>query len=787
MCSEIKKRYFVLLLITSIIVFLLFCGTGAAAGGPVHNISGINYSTIQAAINAASDGDTIYVDSGMYQENVVVNKTGLIFIGNDTGAGMPVVDAMQADHAFNITADGVTLDWFNVTNATGSGMSGFFLNSNNTKILNNTANLNRYGIYLDSSSNNTLTNNNANDNTDTGIRMISSGDNTLNNNNASSNAATDIYLYDSSNNTLTGNIVRGSGGLGIHIESSSNNTLISNIASNNMATGILLDSSSNSMLTSNTVTNNAQHGIYLQASSNSNVAGNAVNLNTLNGIRLSSSSNNNTLVNNTVNDNSDIGIYVISSDDNTLNNNNASSNDAATGIHLSSSSNNTLISNIADSNDIHGIYLASSSNNNTLASNIANSNTIYGIFLDSSSNNTLYQNILYNNTNENAYDDDTNNWNSTNLGNYYGDIVAINIGENGINDTEYSINGSSNKDYYPLIVTSNATSPATISGTSTLSFTVSTTLFDYASVGIDNITLYYSTDNATWIKYANSTTGTFTFTASSSGTYYFRTVATDTYGMVENVSLIYDSSTTVSISTPTTPVVSSGGGGDGGGTSGEEYNNIELKDVVREYINMGEETSYNFKEENNAIDVIKFTALKNAGEISATVEVLKGTSAMVKSTPSGKVYKNMNIWVGKSGFATSNNIEDLSIGFKVEKSWIEDNGIASSSIKLLRYYNDKWTSLSTSKSSEDNKYIFFEAKTPGFSPFAITAEETEDLMGLNIPITQMPKVFDEEKPTTQADVGSDLEVEKEEASGLPGFSIIMGLLGIVSAIQVVRK
>ena len=34
-----------------------------------------NYSTIQAAINGASDGDTIYVRSGKYLENVKVNKT----------------------------------------------------------------------------------------------------------------------------------------------------------------------------------------------------------------------------------------------------------------------------------------------------------------------------------------------------------------------------------------------------------------------------------------------------------------------------------------------------------------------------------------------------------------------------------------------------------------------------------------------------------------------------------------------------------------------------------------
>ena len=34
-----------------------------------------NYSSIQDAINASSNGDTVFVYTGMYHENVIVNKT----------------------------------------------------------------------------------------------------------------------------------------------------------------------------------------------------------------------------------------------------------------------------------------------------------------------------------------------------------------------------------------------------------------------------------------------------------------------------------------------------------------------------------------------------------------------------------------------------------------------------------------------------------------------------------------------------------------------------------------
>ena len=171
----------------------------------------------------------------------------------------------------------------------------------------------------------------------------------------------------------------------------------------------------------------------------------------------------------------------------------------------------------------------------------------------------------------------------------------------------------------------------------------------------------------------------------------------------------------------------SGGGGGGSGSSGEDYENIKVKDVVRKQIISNEETLYEFKEELNAIETIKFTALKNSGEISATIEVLKGRSSLVKSDPSGQVYQNMNIWVGKSGFATPNNIANVMVGFKVEKLWIEANGIVVSTISLCRYHDDVWNSLPTKKIGEDDKYIYLEAETLGFSPFSITGSAEEEV------------------------------------------------------------
>ena len=83
----------------------------------------------------------------------------------------------------------------------------------------------------------------------------------------------------------------------------------------------------------------------------------------------------------------------------------------------------------------------------------------------------------------------------------------------------------------------------------------------------------------------------------------------------------------------------------------------------------------------------------------------------------------MNIWIGNSGFANSKNIENATIGFKVSKDWIDENYINADSLVLQHFNNKNWDFLPTEKIDEDEKYVYYEAKTPSFSPFAITAEK----------------------------------------------------------------
>ncbi|WP_094227708.1 PGF-pre-PGF domain-containing protein [Methanolobus psychrotolerans] len=232
-----------------------------------------------------------------------------------------------------------------------------------------------------------------------------------------------------------------------------------------------------------------------------------------------------------------------------------------------------------------------------------------------------------------------------------------------------------------------------------------------------------------------------------------------------------------STSSSSSSASSSSGGGGGGGTSGEKYENVLKKEVETVYINKGSSIKYEFSADENAIDYIQFTGLKNSGQISTTIEVLNGRSAFADSDASGLIYQNMNIWVGKVGFATSDNIENPAIGFSVKKEWMNKNGITSDDIVLYRYSDDVWNELETSVLSDDDTYVYFESKTPGFSPFAVAASVNKETVSVSSSAAE-----DVEKLESTTEINEEEKTTPVEAAqSTPGFGVLGTILGVVIA------
>jgi len=224
--------------------------------------------------------------------------------------------------------------------------------------------------------------------------------------------------------------------------------------------------------------------------------------------------------------------------------------------------------------------------------------------------------------------------------------------------------------------------------------------------------------------------------------------------------------------------------GIGSGASGEAYDNILLSETDRENVYKDSKVSYSYNKEGNPIHYINFTGVTSSGQIAVKVEILKNTSSLVDQLAPYITYKNLDIWAGKSRWATSKNIADPTVSFKVEKSWILSNAIDESTITLYRYNDKKWNLLSTTKIGEDDEYLNFESKTSGFSPFAITGKGTQTL---SEETTRPGEGGMDSESESSAEDEEEPEQTSTQETGIPGFGICASLLILSGVFLLLRK
>jgi len=192
---------------------------------------------------------------------------------------------------------------------------------------------------------------------------------------------------------------------------------------------------------------------------------------------------------------------------------------------------------------------------------------------------------------------------------------------------------------------------------------------------------------------------------------------------------------------------SGGSGGGGAGGSSEPAKNIEVKELSQVFIINGKTVKFDFPKNSTSVVYISFDTKKTAGKVTTTVEMLNNKSSLVSELPEDKIYKSFNIWVGNSGFANAGNLENAVVCFKVDKTWIQDKNINPSSIILNRYSEKKWNKLPTNLLKQDDRYLYFTAITPGFSPFSITGKTIEKETETGIKPSTETKMYP--KPDTQ--------------------------------------
>ena len=181
------------------------CISGAAAAEHTVAPYGAEFVTIHDAVDWASAGDTITVESGVYPETIRIDKK-LTLIGIDSGSGYPVIDAGRKGPALEIVADGCTVEGFTIQNS--EALAGIRISSNDNSIRRNTLTDNGQGILLSSSQRTIIANNNITENSRSGISLEGSNNNQINDNSVVKNTVgITLDSYSLSNRIYSNNFI----------------------------------------------------------------------------------------------------------------------------------------------------------------------------------------------------------------------------------------------------------------------------------------------------------------------------------------------------------------------------------------------------------------------------------------------------------------------------------------------------------------------------------------------------------------------------------------------------
>jgi parallel beta-helix repeat protein len=113
--------------------------------------------SIQAAIDAASDGDVIFVGPGMYAENIVVNKSVAI---KGAGQARTIVQSPDGNTVFTVVASNASITGLTIKDANNVWQSGILISgADNVSIAKNTIERNANGITIANSNGTSIVNN----------------------------------------------------------------------------------------------------------------------------------------------------------------------------------------------------------------------------------------------------------------------------------------------------------------------------------------------------------------------------------------------------------------------------------------------------------------------------------------------------------------------------------------------------------------------------------------------------------------------------------------------------
>lgn len=227
------------------------------------------FENISVAISLAAVGSTIFVNSGIFYENIVIDKP-ITLIGNNSND--TIINGQGNDFVIVVETCCVNISNLTLKNAT----MGIFIKGYDVIVENNTFSNNSNGIFLNNLSNNTIIKDNYFISNSEAINLYDSTDNNISNNHFGKNSFFSVKLIEGSdNNTIFNNtIVSGKNGIALSRWSNGNSIINNNITTDSWGVGISCDFSFLNSIQDNYFSNWTR-GIELIKSENNTIKNNS--------------------------------------------------------------------------------------------------------------------------------------------------------------------------------------------------------------------------------------------------------------------------------------------------------------------------------------------------------------------------------------------------------------------------------------------------------------------------------------------------------------------------------
>ncbi len=182
--------------------------------------------------------------------------------------------------------------------------------------------------------------------------------------------------------------------------------------------------------------------------------------------------------------------------------------------------------------------------------------------------------------------------------------------------------------------------------------------------------------------------------------------------------VVTGNSTCNAVAANDTTTSSSGGGGGGGGGSGATVTHYSKKHVLNiPSIAATKKAEVDItKSYETGVKKITISVKNSVSNIEIIITKPDSKPAGVDDV-SGRIYNYLK--VDKANI-TDSDVNNVTIDFQIEKSWINANSINTSTVALSRY-TTSWAKLPTTSSGSNSTHYFYQAVSPGLSVFAVTA------------------------------------------------------------------